>query len=603
MVLVVFSGTLFNSGGRGFAHAKLKVARGPRDGNPPGNIRVEQLPLYFTLHTSIPLLHRLVTLLLFILSIALGTGVRAQDFTRADTLRGSLSPERSYDVSYYELYVDIDPREKLIEGRVEMDYTVTEPLERLQLDLYENLDVDAIRQNGKRLDYDRIGNAIMIDLPARQDTGTRHRLTVHYGGSPWEAKNPPWDGGFVWALDYKNRYWTGVACEGDGASLWWPNKDHLSDEPDSMLISVTVPEKLVAVANGNLRKKWEPTDGKQRYDWFVSYPINNYNVSINVGHYVHFEDTYESFDGEELALDYYVIDYNLPKAKKQFEQVTPMLKAYEHYLGKYPFWEDGFALIETYYLGMEHQSGIAYGNRYMRGYLGGLIPEDMDWDYIIVHEAGHEYFGNAVSVADHAEMWIHESFTTYLEALYVEYHYDEERSIEYLMSQLPFVKNEEPMLGPLGVNFTGFETSDYYYKGAWMLHTLRHVVNDDPLFLGGLRSFYQDHKYDIVSTEETVAYFSEFFGRDLGPFFDQYLRYEDVPVLELRTRGGQVDYRLATDTELTMPLAILLDGERVRIEAGPEWQPLAPGYTPEDVMVDKERFLVEREVVAEEDTN
>ena len=522
------------------------------------------------------------------------------EFTEADTLRGSLLPARAnYDVTYYELHLDVDPSEQLIEGRVEMDYTITGQLPMLQLDLYENLRVDGIEQAGNNLRFTRRGNAIFVELPHPVDTGSRHRMTIHYGGQPTEAQNAPWDGGFVWALDQKNRYWVGVACEGDGASLWWPNKDHLSDEPDSMLISVTVPERMYVASNGNLRAEVElENERKKRFDWFVSYPINNYNVSINIGHYAHFSDTYRSFDGEELDLDYYVLEYNLDKAKKQFRQVQPMLQAYEHYFGKYPFWDDGFALIETPYLGMEHQSGIAYGNRFMKGYLGGLIPDDMEWDYIIVHEAGHEYFGNSVSVADHAEMWIHESFTTYLEALYVEYHMSAADARRYLVTQRKFIENRAPMLGPLGVNFTAFASSDHYYKGAWMLHTLRGVLNDDPLLFGLLRSFYQDHERSIVSTQEVIDYFSDYTGMDLQPFFDQYLKHPNVPVLELREVNGQVEYRLAADVaELKLPLGVLIKGEPARVVATTEWQPMGRDLTAEQVRVDEERFLVGRRVV------
>ncbi|MBB4079427.1 aminopeptidase N [Lewinella aquimaris] len=523
-----------------------------------------------------------------------------RSFTEADTLRGTLGPTRSnYDVTYYELHLDVNPVDREIEGRVEMDYTITGQLPILQIDLYHNLQVDGIEQEGKDLRYTRKGNAVFVELPHPVEIGSRHRMSIHYGGQPTEAQNPPWDGGFVWGLDQKNRYWVGVACEGDGASLWWPNKDHLSDEPDSMLISVTVPERLFVASNGNLRAEVEE-GRKKRYDWFVSYPINNYNVSINIGNYVHFDSIYRSFDGEELALDYYVIDYNLAKAKKQFREVPPMLEAYEHYFGKYPFWNDGFALIETPYLGMEHQSGIAYGNRFMRGYLGGLIPDDMNWDYIIVHEAGHEYFGNSISVADHAEMWVHESFTTYMEALYVEYHFGEAAARRYLKTQLRFVSNEEPILGPADVNFTDFASSDHYYKGAWMLHTLRGVLNDDPLFFGMLRSFYQDHERSIVSTQQVIDYFSNYAERDLQPFFDQYLKHPNPPVLELRKTGDQVEFRLQSDVAgLAMPVGVYLKDEPVRLLTTPEWQPMGSGLEVVDVRVDTERFLVELEVVNE----
>ena len=516
-------------------------------------------------------------------------------FTRADSLRGALTPPRSnYDVTFYGLHLDVDVVDHVLEGYVDMDYTVLGELPVLQVDLYENMNIDGIEQAGRELDYVREGNAVFVTLPEAPQLGSSHRMTIRYGGTPTEAKNAPWDGGFVWDLDQKNRYWAAVACEGDGASLWWPNKDHLSDEPDSMLISVTVPQRLFVASNGNLREEVElDDDRKVRYDWFVSYPINNYDVSINIGHYVHFSDTYRAFDGEELDLDYYVMDYNLAKARKQFKQVHPMLEAYEHYFGKYPFWKDGFALIETPYLGMEHQSGIAYGNRYMRGYLGGLIPSDMDWDYIIVHEAGHEYFGNSVSVADHAEMWVHESFTTYMEALYVEYHFGEEAARRYLVSQLRFITNKEPMLGPLDVNFTDFASSDHYYKGAWMLHTLRNVLYDDPLFFGMLRSFYQDHVRSTVTTGQVVDYFSRYTERDLRPFFDQYLRHPDPPVLELRRTAEQLEYRLAADVpDLAMPVGVYINDEPVRLLTTADWQPMGKDLQPEDVRIDNERFLV-----------
>ena len=555
------------------------------------------------------------SLLPLLLLCLLGTGVRAQitpqlqyfhdrDFSRADTLRGALRPERtSFDVTYYELHLEVDETDKYIEGRVEMTYRLLAPSRRLQLDLFANMTVDGIEMQGRELNFRRNGNALFVDLPAGMTTGENvlHTMTIYYGGRPVAAKNAPWDGGFVWSRDNKDRTWIGVACEGTGASLWWPNKDHLSDEPDSMLVSLTVPKRLYAASNGNLREEVELENGYQkRFDWFVSYPINNYNISVNIGHYVHFDSMYVAADGDVLALDYYVLDYNERKARKQFQQVGPMLAAYEHYFGKYPFWEDGFALIETPYLGMEHQSGIAYGNRYMRGYLGGLIPRDMDWDYIIIHESGHEYFGNSISVADHAEMWIHESFTTYMEALYVEYLYGEEDARRYLVSQMAYVKNESPILGPLDVNFEDFGSSDHYYKGAWMLHTLRHVMNDDPKYFGMLRSFYQEHQRSIVSTNQVVDYLSQYAGQDLTPFFQQYLTHPKIPVLELRQRGKKVEYRLRADVaELTMPVGILVRKEPRRIRATGEWQTLGKGLSVRDIKVDKTRFLVGRAVIKE----
>ncbi|NJC26424.1 M1 family metallopeptidase [Neolewinella antarctica] len=554
-------------------------------------------------------------LLVFILCLFAhfpGTGVRAQTaagyyadqtFTLADTLRGALRPERtSFDVTYYELHLEIDVNERAIAGRVEMDYLVKEPTRRIQLDLFRNMTIDSVVQNGRLLHYDRVENAVFIDLARTQVPDKLvERMTIHYGGVPTVAENAPWDGGFVWALDQRDRTWIGVACEGTGASLWWPNKDYLGDEPDSMLVSITVPKRLYVASNGNLRAEVLLDNRYQkRFDWFVSYPINNYNISLNIGSYVHFSDTYKSFDGEELDLDYYVLDYNEEVARKQFKQVDKMLAAYEHYFGKYPFWDDGYALIETPYLGMEHQSGIAYGNRYMRGYLGGLIPKDMDWDYIIIHETGHEYFGNSISVADHAEMWVHESFTTYMEALYVEYRYGEPDARRYLVTQKPFVRNESPIVGPLGVNFGNFGGSDHYYKGAWILHTLRHVLNDDPLFFGMLRSFYQDNEHSIVNTAQVVDYFSKYAQQDLNPFFEQYLYHPSIPVIQLRERGSRVEYRLRADVAgLALPVGLVIDGKPVRVEATEAWQQLSGDTSIEKIRVDEGRFLVDLEVAEE----
>lgn len=518
-------------------------------------------------------------------------------FTQADTLRGALRPERtSFDVTYYELHLEVNTNERSIEGRVDMDYKVLEATNRLQLDLFRNLTIDSIKQNGRHLAFERQANAVFITLPRQITPGnTIRRMSVWYGGQPIAAKNAPWDGGFVWSLDHKDRTWIGIACEGTGASLWWPNKDHLSDEPDSMLVSVTVPKRFFVASNGNLREEVELENRYQkRYDWFVSYPINNYNISLGIGSYVHFDSTYVAFDGEVLDLDYYVLDYNEDRARKHFRQVGPMLAAYEHYFGKYPFWDDGYALIETPYLGMEHQSGIAYGNRYMRGYLGGMIPDDMDWDFIIIHETGHEYFGNSISVADHAEMWVHESFTTYMEALYVEYLHGKKDAVRYLKTQLKFIKNESPILGPPDVNFDKFGSSDHYYKGSWVLHTLRHVIGSDPVFFGMLRDFYQNHQRSIVSTDQVIEYFSNYSEKDLRPFFAQYLEHPNLPILELRQTGQQVEYRWRTNVaNYNYPVDILIGNEPVRLDATNTWQLLGKGFSPRDVSVDADKYLVE----------
>ena len=552
--------------------------------------------------------------LFFVLSLLLlaGFSLRGQStdfyqhypFTKADTLRGSLRPERTcYDVHYYGLQLRVDPRKKIIRGEVEIAFTTVADFQRLQIDLFENMTIDRIVMGEQNLSYQREFNAVFVDFPTVQEAGNTGSFTVHYHGQPTVAANAPWDGGFVWTEDKRGRDWIAVACEGDGASLWWPNKDHLSDEPDSMLISLTVPSDLMAVANGNLREV-EEEDKYTRYDWFVSYPIDNYNVTLNIGHYTQFSDEYYAADGDTLALDYYVIDYNEDRAREHFQQVHSVLACYEKYLDKYPFWEDGFALVETPYLGMEHQSAIAYGNQYMRGYLGGMIPRDMDWDYIIVHETGHEYFGNSIGVADLAEMWIQESFTTYLEAVYVEYTMSYEDAIRYLVKQQLYIYNQEPIIGPEGVNWEDWGGSDHYFKGAWVLHTLRNAIGDDEKWWAIFKGFYQKHALSIVTTQDFIDYVNEATGKDWQPFFQQYLHYPQPPVLEyqLEQQGKKlkVSYRWAADAEgFEMP--ILLGNKEKMIRVSPttnKWQETTlVNTTASEFTVAMDRFLVKTKEV------
>lgn len=533
-------------------------------------------------------------------------------FTRADTLRGSLRPERTcYDVYFYWLNITLDPQDESIKGYVDIEYTPLVNFTSLQLDLFAGMTIDKIYYNpvvgegeypveSVSVPFRREHDAVFVDFDMEQREGRAGSIRVYYHGEPTKAVNAPWDGGFVYAEDQKGRPWMAVACEGEGASLWWPNKDHLSDEPDSMLISLTVPERYMAVANGNLRGvKENEKDKTARYDWFVSYPIDNYNVTFNIGHYTHFHDTYEAADEDTLALDYYVIDYNEERARKHFQQVHSVLSCYEKYLGKYPFWEDGFALVETPYLGMEHQSAIAYGNRYMRGYLGGLIPRDMGWDYIIVHETGHEYFGNSIGCADMAEMWIQESFTTYLEALYVEYTMSYEDANRYLAKQKLYISNHEPIVGPKDVNWYKWDSSDHYYKGAWVLHTLRHAIGDDKQWFAILKGFYQKYALSLVSTEDFVQYVNEQTGKDWQAFFEQYLYHPTVPVLRYRIeeKGSNIEvyYRWAADlTDFAMPVNIVNKEKLVTVTPNTkQWQKMLLFNTKaKDFQVAESQFLI-----------
>ncbi len=549
--------------------------------------------------------HLSLALLVFVLT---GSFLHAQrdyfsrySFTHADSLRGQLRPERTcFDVTYYQLHIGIDPSKEFIKGYVDVEFNVLEPTTVIQLDLYRNMDILEISWYEEPLTFRRIEDAVFVHFPDTLEKGEHISVRVAYQGYPVKAPNAPWDGGFVWKQDQMGNPWVGVACEGAGASLWWPCKDHLSDEPDSVLIDVTVPEGLVCISNGNLRKTNRVQPGFNRFVWFVSYPINTYNVTVNIGKYVHFSDYYVAMDGDSLLCDYYVLPYNLDKAKTHFKQVHDVLRCYERYFGKYPFWRDGYALVETPYLGMEHQSCIAYGNNYKRGYLGGMIPKDMDWDYIIVHETGHEYFGNAVSVKDHAEMWIHESFTTYMEALFVECKYSYADAVRYLESQRPYIRNLEPILGPLDVNFDRWRGSDHYFKGSWILHTLRHAIGDEDFFKI-LRTFYERFKYKTCTTDDFVAVVNEITGRDMSPFFEQYLHYPNQPKLlyQIEQRGNDllVKYRWEADVPtFDMPVLLGRKGQYTKVwpVVGEVRETLIPNLSKDEFAIATELFYIRR---------
>lgn len=493
-----------------------------------------------------------------------------EKFTHEDTLRGMLTPLRTcYDVFYYDLNLRINPEIKSINGFNKIHFIAKENFTKLQVDLFKNLNVDSVVYYGKKLKYTRDGNAVFIEFPDEQNKNCKEFFTVYYSGKPTEAVKPPWEGGIVWEKDSLERPWIGVACEGLGASVWWPNKDHLSDEPDSMRMYFEVPSGLTCVANGNNRSVKKLNDGYTGFEWFVSYPINNYNVTFNIANYTHFSETYNGKKGN-LALDYYVLDYNLEKAKKHFRQVHPMLKCYENYFGPYPFYRDGFAMVETSYWGMEHQGAIAYGNEYKNSF--------GDLDYIILHETAHEWWGNSLSVPDHAEMWIHESFATYTENLLIECLYGYDASIKYLEFHKRNIDNKQPILGPLNVNYEGWDGSDMYYKGAWMLHTIRNIIGNDSLWFSIIKGLSTEFKISIVNTDQVINYFTQKSGIDLTPVFNQYLRYSNPPSFEysLKKKGKNLilHCRWKADVKnFKMPFEVLDGkGNRVKIYPTSEFQ-------------------------------
>lgn len=515
-----------------------------------------------------------ITSALILLLVSTALIAQTPQFTRQDTLRGSITPERAWwDLTYYYLDVKVDPEEKRIRGSNTIQYIVLSPHNVMQIDLQEPMEIEKVVQDNKELTFEREGNVYWVKLDNTQKPGTSNSIVVHFGGQPKIAKNPPWDGGFTWQKDDKGNHFIANANQGDGASLWWPCKDHMYDETDSMKISVTVPENLMDVSNGRLikteRNKKEKT---KTYHWFVSNPINNYGVNINIADYVHFGETY---DGEKGKLDcnYYVLRYNLDKAKEQFKDAKRTLQALEHWFGPYPFYEDSYKLVEVPYLGMEHQSSVTYGNKYKNGYLGKDLSGTgwgLTFDFIIIHESGHEWFANNITNKDNADMWIHESFTAFSESLFLDYHYGKEAGAAYVLGTRSSILNDRPIIGNYNVNQRG--SGDMYYKGSNMLHTLRQIVNDDEKWRSILRGLNKDFYHQTVTTAQIEDYLSEKTGHDLSAFFDQYLRDTRIPVLEYRIRQGVLFYRWGNAVEnFSMPVRVQINGEEHWLKPTQHW--------------------------------
>jgi aminopeptidase N len=467
-----------------------------------------------------------------------------QGFSRKDTLRGSITPERAWwDVVSYGIGVAPDFGSKTIEGKNEIRFKVLSPGSRMQIDLQEPMKVMRAYWNDKNLSLKREGNVYYITFPEALPAGAVEKVTIVFGGKPREAKNAPWDGGWIWKRDAQGRPWMSVACQGLGASVWYPCKDHQSDEPDSAFINIAVPDTLVAVANGKLRGKQSFSMGMVTYQWAVTNPINNYNIIPYIGKYVNFTETYTGEKGP-LNCSYWVLDYNLEKAKKQFVQAPQTLKVLEHWFGPYPWYEDDFKLVEAPHLGMEHQSAVAYGNKYQNGYLGTDLSGSgwgLKWDFIIVHEVGHEWFGNNMTTKDIADMWVHEGFTDYSETLFTEYYWGKKAGEEYVQGLRKKIDNDVPIIGAYGVNQEG--SGDMYYKGANLVHTIRQIINDDEKFRNILRGLNKTFYHQTVTSRQVEDYISKESGRDLSKVFDQYLRTTSIPLLKLDVDGNTLKYR------------------------------------------------------------
>ena len=490
--------------------------------------------------------------------------------TRKDTLQGGLRQERTcYDVLRYDLNIKVNPDEKSLVGYNNITFKVVDNTQKIQLDLFENMQVDSIVFNSKKLNYKREFGAVFIDFPENLTINSEQSLRFYYSGKPIIAKNAPWDGGFVFKKDRNGKPWIGVACQGTGASLWYPVKDSQSDEPDyGATIKVAVPNGLMDVSNGRLIGSEDLKNGYTRWDWEVKNPINTYSINVSIGDYSNIHENYKGLD-----LDYYVLRDNETAARIHFEQVKPMMDCFQSKFGAYPFANDSYKLVETPYLGMEHQSAVAYGNKYLNGYLGsdrsgtgiGLL-----FDYIIIHESGHEWFGNSITSKDTADMWIHEGFTTYSESVYVECQYGYEKGQEYINGLKKNIENDSPIIGEYGVNKEG--STDMYEKGALFLNTLRHIVNDDAKWWKILLKYSGTFRHKIIDEEAVVNYFNTEIGMNLTPVFDQYLKHASIPNLQYRISKGKFQFRWKTDeSKFAMPIDVNIKGKKTRIYPTTTW--------------------------------
>ncbi len=503
---------------------------------------------------------------------------QAQDpaaIAHADSLRGSITPQRAWwDVAFYDLSVRINPVDSTIRGVNHITYRVLQSGNEMQIDLQTPLMVDSFIQAGKRLTYRRDGNAFFVHLVSAANVGGMDKLSVFYGGHPQVAKRAPWDGGIVWARDSLGRTVIATACQGTGASIWWPTKDTQMDEPDSQRVVITVPDPIMNVSNGRLRSTVKNADQTTSYEWFVSEPINNYDIAVNAANYAKLTDSYDGENGK-LSLTYWPLDYHREAAMKQFAQVKPMLACFEKWFGPYPWYKDGYQLVETPHLGMEHQSGIAYGNHFLNGYLGRDLSgtgEGLDWDFIIVHESAHEWFGNSLTTADLADMWVHEGFAAYSEALYVECLRGKEAGAKYVVGTRRGIQNNVPITPDYGKNHEG--SGDMYPKGANLLHTIRQVVNNDEKWRGILRGIQSTWRHQIVTAKQLEDYISAQAGVDLTLVFQQYLTTTRIPVFEYRIEGSNLAYRWNDVVPgFDLPIRAML-GDSVYVELKPReaWQ-------------------------------
>lgn len=510
-----------------------------------------------------------------------------------DSLRGILSPEREcYDVFHYDLRVKFDIKNKSLKGSNTIYFRTTAATDCIQLDLFANMFLDSIVYGAVRLKARRILGTFYINFPRILNANESAHITVYYHGSPTKAIKPPWQGGIVWQNDHNHNPWVGMACEGLGASSWWPCKDHMSDKPDSVRCIYEVPKGLDCIGNGTFGGKRKTKNGYNAFEWSLHYPVSPYNITFNIGVYTQFQIAHK-YEQDSIAMDFYVLPYHLNKAKAHFKQVDTIVSVLEKFFGKYPFPKDGYALVESHYPGMEHQSAIAYGNGFKNGYL--------NTDFIILHETAHEWWGNHIAVDDMADMWIQEAFATYSEWLYYEHLYGKNYVVPYAAYQRKMIENKSPLLGLREVNYPSLDNIDIYYKGAWMLHTIRNMVANDSVWFGTLKAIQNTFSMKTINTSLLLEFMESKLNTPIAGVMNYYLKTSSIPVFEyeiLPMDGEAYNLRYHWVVEdwatFEMPVKLFLNQKIKFLKVSTAWQTMQlNSVEASNIRFPEEDYLVE----------
>ena len=484
---------------------------------------------------------------------------------------GPLSESQAkYDVIYYGINLEVMSEDQAIAGYVDIKLkSLTDNLNKIELDLIDNFDVLGLTDpDNHGLNFDHGGDKLMVNLVKPAGKDELIDLRIKYEGQPVEALMPPWIGGFNWSKDSTGADWIGLSCQGEGAKIWIPCKDHPSDEPDSVALSITIPKPYYCAANGVLREITEPKEGFQTYHWITHYPINNYDINISIGKYKVLQKYYYLENGDSMPVIFYHLAQSEAGAEKHLDMAIDMLKTYRKYYGEYPFAKEKFAIVETKYLGMEHQTINAYGNHYKYRKINGK-----DWDDLMVHEMGHEWWGNKVTANDWADLWIHEGICTFGEALYLREKGGEKAYHDHLQMIKKRISNKTPIIPKRNANSHEVYTGDIYSKGAWLMNSLRYILGDSAFF-AALKDFATNPQYTYqnrVVTDNFIDLIKRHSQSDFSAYIADYLYTTNIPDVRVDSVSQNLYNVSIPNIDYTLPMDISGDEmyERVVLSKKP----------------------------------